>query len=394
MTVVGLLKCQTDSYLRSLNAKVISCKAASKKKFHVEFDDTVLFPEGGGQPGDIGSLKVEGEKPDISVSEVHREGLKAIHTLPKPLEPGFEVEMVVDWSRRWDHMQQHTGQHLLSAVFESIGLATVGWGMGPLNEPNYIELPRKATPDEVKKVQTRVTSFIAEARPITVKVDEEIEHKVPKDYDLKNGVLRVVNIEGIDTNPCCGTHLCSTSHIGAILLLHQIPNKQTNSRLFFLCGDRVNSFASNAYLQLRDLGASLSCPVPDIRGKVDSLLLRSRKLQSELKAANSRLAKFDAERIRSSGLRALHQPDADLEYLKAVVRELGDEYLSNRTLVLLAGEGHNGGAVLIVGADPVATSAKIRECITNVKGGGKGLWQGKVTRYEKGEIENIISMLN
>lgn len=394
MTVVGLLRCQTDSYLRSLSAKVITCKPISKKKFHVEFDDTVFFPEGGGQPGDIGNLKLIGDSSDISVEDVHREGLKAIHTVEKPLDPGSEVEMQVDWTRRWDHMQQHTGQHLLSAVLDGMGLETLGWAMGRPNEPNYVELPRKMTPEEVRKAESKVTTLIAEAHPISVKIDENVDHKVPEDYDLESGVLRVVDIDGIDTNPCCGTHLSTTSHIGAIVLLHQVPNKQTNSRLFFFCGERVNRFASGAYSDLRCLGASLSCPISDVQTKLDSLQLRSRTLQTQLRAAEARLAKMDAEKMRSDKLLVFHQPDAGLEYLKAVARELGDEYLNSRTAVLLGGEGQQGGAILVVGADPASVSAKVRDCIVNVKGGGKGLWQGKVSRYEKGEIEKLFETLN
>ena len=128
--------CQRDSYQQQLETKVVSCELATlslqeKKQnvsgFNVIFEDTVLFPEGGGQNDDHGTIN-----DDIPVLRITRRGAKAIHFLQTehPLEVGTTVKQIVDWKRRFDHMQQHTGQHLISALFEKLyNIETSSWWM-------------------------------------------------------------------------------------------------------------------------------------------------------------------------------------------------------------------------------------------------------------------------
>lgn len=115
-------------------------------KYGVEFEDTVLFPEGGGQPFDKGTITIlnngaSSESKTVEVNAILRDKLKAVHIVDEPLEPGTQVKLQVDWDRRLDIMQQHTGQHLLSAVFDTLKLDTLSWSMGDVI--NYIELPEK-----------------------------------------------------------------------------------------------------------------------------------------------------------------------------------------------------------------------------------------------------------
>lgn len=406
-TVVGRLACQNDSYLKSLRTKVVSCeKVAAKKEksgevvwsgYEVEFQDTVLFPEGGGQPYDTGIVVVNGKQ--VKVKNVQRDGLTAVHLLEEEVPKDSEVELRLDWRRRLDHMQQHTGQHLLSAVLDKRNLETLGWNMG--TKLCYIELPRKLTEEEVAQVQQEVNDEIFKNSPIHVAHPELEEHdshdhKVPENYDLAKGVLRVIHIKGLDANPCCGTHLKSTGEIGALALLHSLPIRGTNSRLFFVAGDRVASYTAEMNTIVRKASALLSCQADEVEDKITRLNLQVKDLVSREKSWQAQVARFEAQQIRRDlqdrKLAILHKPDAAMDYLRTVEKELGKLEPGQGTLVLFTGLSKTGGSIVISGDKTDVVAAKVKEIVTNVKGGGKGKWQGKVPVWEKGAIEGILGL--
>ena len=239
--VVGDLACQRDSYLRTIDSEVISCvewsppktngsKKSSKngasanepEKFYlIEFQDSVLFPEGmsskhvtllppltllgGGQPTDHGTLlplSSPSAEP-IKINSIQRQGLQCVYHSPQPLDPGTRVRQDVDFKRRWDHMQQHTGQHLLSAIMDKYeNLESVGWGMGAEGEINYIDLPRKPTDEEMQTIQEECNEAIRNNLKISVETpDDAKSDSLPEDYDKEKGIVRIIKIGDIDANP-------------------------------------------------------------------------------------------------------------------------------------------------------------------------------------------------
>ncbi|CAN6636442.1 putative alanyl-tRNA editing protein alaX [Trichomonascus vanleenenianus] len=396
-SVVGLLACQRNSYLRSLDTKVVGCHKIEGKAgvhYEVELEDTVLFPEGGGQPHDTGSLALDGRK--VPVSNVQRDGLTAVHFTEEPFTVGATVTVEVDWARRWDHMQQHTGQHLLSAVLDRRNLDTLSWNLGA--KFNYIELPRKLTKEEVAEVQEEVNDKIREAIAIRVEKDNSIEHKAPEDYDTDKGVIRVIHIGELDSNPCCGTHLSNTAEISAIALLHSAPVRGTNSRLFFMAGDRVTKFAAEANEMLRAAGALLSCQMEEIETKINRLNQSMRELNTREKNLTAQLARYEArdlkEQLEKNKFAALHKPDGSPDSLRAIEKELGKLTPGMGTIVLVSGQGKQGGAIIASGDEVEKYAEIIKTAVPNVKGGGKGKWQGKVVSWEKGTLESLLRGLS
>ncbi len=159
---------------------------------------------GGGQPSDHGTLLPltnESTKP-IAINHVQRDGLRCVQFSSEPLSPGTKVLQQVDFKRRWDHMQQHTGQHLLSAVMNTYdNLKTLSWGMGAAGEMNYVELPRKPSADEIRSIQDECNKIIGESLSISVEVANDSDlSKLPGDYDQDKGVVRVVKIGDLDNN--------------------------------------------------------------------------------------------------------------------------------------------------------------------------------------------------
>lgn len=427
--IVGALSCQKNSFLKTFNTKVVSSyefippltskdkqnkksKSNKTKEFGVEFQDTILFPEGGGQPYDKGTITILPENKVIEVKSVLRDKLKAVHLVDEMIEPGTEVTLNVDWARRIDIMQQHTGQHLLSAVFDTFGLETLSWSMG--EEINYIELPEKINDELLGEVQERVNQLIVEGIKITVVTPDQHGHEVdvshlPDDYDLSKGIIRIVKIGELDANPCCGTHLTSTSQIQSIALLHQAPIRGGHSRLFFTCGARVANVLRKEHEILRNVATNqLSCAIEAVGEKVELLNLNTRKSNSTINALLKELAGLEASKIYQNfkdGKKVAYVYRTDLpDYLTAVNKELlnlinGDDssvdLSKNQTLVLLHGAPSNGGSIKITGPEASSIQTELKLKLTNLKGGGKGTsFQGKITKFEKGELESVLKYLD
>lgn len=253
---VGLLACQRDPLLRSLETRIVRAHKAPTSAFaltskwkskggknkandtnsepgdapaktagelwEVQLQDTTLFPEGGGQPSDTGFLILLDPQGSSSplvlrVESAIRCNLDAVHfvrvptsaepsRIPDSLVEGSRVRVEVDWDRRRDHMEMHTGQHLLSALLEHRhNLPTLGWALTTFPQPSYVELPRAPTAEEIEAVSRDAEELIAAGTRVNVDVRREEAlgerpESMPDDYG-KEGVIRTVEISGVDRNP-------------------------------------------------------------------------------------------------------------------------------------------------------------------------------------------------
>lgn len=393
--IVGALACQRNSFLKTLRTHVVACREFEPlggkkdgKLYEVEFEDTVLFPEGGGQPHDTGVVTANSAK--IDVVRVLRRQLSAVHIVGEKLEEGTPVEMAVDWARRLDVMQQHTGQHLISAVFDSLGLETLLWLMG--DPVSYIELPRRVDDATVAAAAAEINRLIVDNLPVTVDAgsgEEDTSH-IPKDYSLEHGVVRVVSIGDMDRNPCCGTHLQSTGQIQAVALLHQANVRGGHSKLHFACGGRVPRLAMSHHGLARASGALLLCQTDEVPLKIGDLLDSYRRAQQRETALLKQLAALEAARVRRELLAVdvavvHHESPAFLAMVQKEVKTEG-------TVVYLSGKGKEGGTVKVTGDRTDEIAQLIQERVA-VKGGGRGLFQGKIAAFGKGELEAVLADL-
>ncbi|KAF2254884.1 ThrRS/AlaRS common domain-containing protein [Trematosphaeria pertusa] len=430
-SIVGALSCQKDSYLRSLETEVVSCteyvapktqktngkskstkspdpgkaigngEAPSSKTWLIEFADSVLFPEGGGQPTDHGSITPLTSDPSgaIPITSIQRHGLRCVHLSSQPLEPGTRVQQDVDFNRRWDHMQQHTGQHLLSAIMDTMSLPTLSWSMGAAGEMNYIELLRKPSDEELRSIQQRCNEAIRTNMPITVETPgDAAAHKLPGDYDKEKGVVRFIKIGDLDYNACCGTHLKQTSHIGVILLHHMQSVRGTNCRLFFSAGDRAIQLATESINSLRNIAVSLSSgsAPADVQSSVQRLSDSFADARKKEKKMLAEIAKYEGDRIKAdlaAGKKAwCYRATDGLDYINLVVFEVKEAVKERGVVVFASGEVKTAGSIVIIGEKGLVESmaTKVKELVSTAKGGGKGeKWQGKVTEWRKGEIEAL-----
>ncbi|HYC31641.1 MAG TPA: DHHA1 domain-containing protein [Gemmatimonadales bacterium] len=265
----------TDSYLREFDAAVVDRADDGRR---VYLDRSAFYPTSGGQPFDTGLLG------GIPVTEVVDEDDRIAHVLARPLEPGA-VTGTIDWARRFDHMQQHTGQHLLSAVFAGLtGHATTSVHFGP--ESSTLDLDTGSLePAQVGAVEERANEVVTANRPVRVEfVSADAATGLRKSSD-REGVLRIVIIEGLDRSACGGTHLAATGEIGPILI-RKLERVKKTVRVEFLCGARAVRRARADHDLLARIAAPYSAAPADLPGLLDA----QRQELREMRAANRELA--------------------------------------------------------------------------------------------------------
>jgi len=270
-------------------------------------ENTAFYPTGGGQPHDTGTID------GIAVTDVEEEGGEIRHYLELPLETGCTVTGTVDWARRFDHMQQHTGQHILTAAFvELFGYPTVSFHLG--QEIVTIDLAAAdVTADELAAAEALANEVVWKNRPIETKwvTKEELgQYKLRKDVSVEDEI-RLVIIPDFDTNGCGGTHPKSTGQVASLKILSMEKQKQ-NTRIHFVCGGRVLDQLGSTHRELTKTAQLLSAPLKQTATAAEHLLETSRSLEKQLDAAKEAL---------------LDRESADLAGRKtAIIRQTFDGY--------------------------------------------------------------------
>jgi alanyl-tRNA synthetase len=282
-----------DSFLREFDAQVISCEKDGER-WKIVLDRTAFYPTSGGQPHDTGKL---GDVPVIEVADAEH---KVVHYASAAIPVG-PVHGVIDWPRRIDHMQQHTGQHLLSAAFiELFGFQTVSFHLG--KEISTIDLDTPAVKAEhLEKAERRVNEVIFEDKPVMIRfgtAEELAEAGIRKKVE-REGVLRAIEVEGFDRQPCGGTHLERTGQAG-LLLIRKLERRRDQCRIEFVCGFRALTAARGDFSTLTQAASLLSCgsaEVPVVLGK----LIEDRRVQhGAVKRLEERLAEHEARELLAS----------------------------------------------------------------------------------------------
>ena len=276
----------TDSYMREFAARVTGRSPDSST---VYLDQTAFYPTSGGQPFDTGTIA---GTPVVEVAE--EEDGRIAHRLAAPFAGDDPVTAAIDWTRRFDHMQQHTGQHLLSAVFEeTFGLHTVSFHLG--TESSTIDLeggPLDAS--AVVAAERRANALIVENRRVSVEFEDAARAEGLRKASQRQGTLRIVSIDRLDRSACGGTHVRATGEIGA-LLIRKIEKIRQSVRVEFLCGGRALRRARADFEALSKAAQIFSAPLDEVPGLIASQLETARaadkarhKLELELAAFQGR----------------------------------------------------------------------------------------------------------
>lgn len=266
---------EAQPYLTHFSATVESC-TQGKKGWDILLNQTAFYPEGGGQPYDTGILG------GVSVLEVHQREGRVVHTCAAPLEAGSQVEGQIDWPRRFDLMQHHSGEHIVSGIAHSLyGCDNVGFHMG--SDVITIDLNVELTPDQVAQLEARANQYIWEDHPIAVTypTSEELEHLEYRSKKALTGQVRIVSFPGADTCACCGTHVASSGQVGLVKLL-SCQKFRDGVRIELVCGKRALDYLSQVWEQNHQISNLLSAKTMQTSGAVRRLLEENAALKSRI----------------------------------------------------------------------------------------------------------------
>lgn len=266
---------EQDAFLTQFEAKVLSC-VQGKKGFGIVLDRTAFYPEGGGQPWDIGTLG------DVKVLEVHGHDGEIVHTCDRPLKPGMTVAGVIDWDRRFDLMQQHSGEHIVSGLAHSLwGCENVGFHMGA--EVVTIDLSLPLDQDQLAQLEAEANRYVYEDVPveITYPSREELEHIPYRSKKELTGQVRIVEFPGADCCACCGTHVRSAGQVGLVKLL-TMQKFREGVRIELVCGGRALRYLSRVLEQNAQVSHLLSAKVFETGAAAERLLKENEALKSRI----------------------------------------------------------------------------------------------------------------
>jgi alanyl-tRNA synthetase len=371
----------TDSYLRDFTAHVLETAGDGRIAY---LDRTAFYPASGGQPFDTGTIA------GTAVVDVVDEGERIAHHLAAPIGTG-PADCSVDWSRRFDHMQQHTGQHLLSAVFdERFGLKTVSFHMGA--ESSTIDLEGGAVDaDTLREAERRANEIVFENRPVAVRFENAAEAEGLRKPSDREGTLRIIAIEGVDRSACGGTHVRATGEIGAVTLRKFDKVRQT-TRVEFLCGARAIRRAHADYEALHKASQLFSSPLDEVPELVAVQLEAAhsaekahRKLELELAAYRGREL-YAATAPGPDGVRRVTQRLAHgtLEELRA----LAQNFTAQPQAVFLAALAEPPSVLLAVSEGAgIDAGEQLKAALTEV--GGRG---GGTARIAQGSLRDAAAL--
>ena len=287
-----------DSYLREFVARVTARRAGADGRAEVALDRTAFYPTGGGQPNDLGRLG------DASVLDVIAADGQVWHTVDSDVPEG-PVPCQIDWTRRFDHMQQHTGQHILSQAAALVGHAeTVGFHLGSAASTIDLASPTPGLArDDLDAVEAEANRVVDADLPVTAAwVDEVGVAQLPLRRPPKvSGAIRVVQVEGYDWSACGGTHLSSSAQVGLIrIIATERGGGGFATRVAFLCGGRARA----DYRRLQSLAESLSARFTvgqdELPAAADRLIVEQRSSLKDLADLEKAWAESKADALWSA----------------------------------------------------------------------------------------------
>ena len=360
-----------DPFLKEFTATVLDCQAG-KNGYTVTLDRTAFYPEGGGQPADHGTLD------GAAVTDVHEKNGVIFHNVDRAVEIGKTVSGFIDWARRFDHMQQHSGEHICSGLIcGRYGCDNVGFHMG--TDIVTIDFNADIPWEELLEIEGQANRYIQEDHPIDIQFHRGAELDAI-DYRSKKpleGDVRIVAFPGADCCACCGTHVLRSGQVGLVKFL-SVQKFREGVRIELLCGQRALDYLSRTWEQAKIIGQHLSVKPVDAAAAVE-------RLEGELSALKMRCAGLEeavfagiAAEQAGKGNVLLFQPPMKPDS----VRKLADAVSKacGGLAAVFAGEGsHYAYALGRADGQDISAAVKALNGTLHGRGGGRnGFAQGSV----------------
>ncbi len=360
----------TDSLQTTFSATVTHVESVGAQ-WHVVLDTTAFYPTSGGQPYDTGTLG-----PATVVDVIDDEARGVVHVVDRALTVGETVRGEVAWPRRFDHMQQHTGQHILSAAFDrTCSVRTESFHLGTTS--CTIDLAREVSAAEIAAAEQAANAVVWEDRPVTVRFADEAEAaRLPlRKESLRTGMLRLIDVTDFDLSACGGTHVPSTGMVG-IIAVAGWERFKGGSRIEFVCGGR----ALASHQRLRDCVTSLvrqtTVAPHELAGAVERLQTENRTANKTIRTLQEELARSMASALAASAEGVgpfrrviVSQPGWDASALKALASALA---ATPGLVAVVVGSGTPAPLVVARAADVAFDAGACVKQITSALGGRGG----------------------
>lgn len=379
-----------DAYQTEFEATVLACEEVEKKDgrgYQVWLDQTLFFPEEGGQSPDMGTID------GVEVLDVQIKNDVITHILAEPLTVGAMVKGVVDWQHRFYNMQQHSGEHIFSGIVHNrFGYDNVGFHLS--DSIVTMDFNGVITPEEITEIEEKVNQAIIENIPVEVSYPSKEELK-ELDYRSKieiEGQVRIVTIPGYDVCACCAPHVRRTGEIGSLKVMN-VQSYKGGVRVSILCGFRaLDAFRQKADI-ITELMAEFSTSQDAILDNVKKLKGANQTMKNQLAAAKQELMEYKVSAIPEDSENAiLFEADLETPVVRGVVNGLVEKFAG--ISAVFVGNDENGYQ-FIVGSknkDCRQIASALREKLSARGGGSDKMIQGSVAATQL-QIEELFTML-
>ncbi len=375
-----------DAYQKTFEATVTECREG-KKGYEIILDQTAFYPEGGGQPGDIGYLQTEDQK--VEVTDTHEKDGEILHFCGQPLEKGSKVTGSIDWERRFDLMQNHSGEHIVSGlVHHKFGYNNVGFHMG--KDTVTIDFDGEFSVEDMYRFEQEANARIwaneqVDITSYTEKEAETVEYRSKKEL---HGVVRVVTFPNADVCACCGTHVRYTGEIGLIKLI-SLQKWKGGVRMEMLSGRKAMEYVADVCRQNQQISVALSAKPLETAEAVEHLKKLQMDQQFHAGALEQKLFQYMAKQYEGSGSVLLFEEGLAADSVRKLTAEIM-ETCEGRCIVC-SGDDENGYKYAMGEKDgDLRALVKEFNSTLNGRGGGKPFFvQGSVAATRK-EIEEFL----
>lgn len=378
-----------DSYRCKFTAKIVRGETLDDGRYAVVLDESYFYPTSGGQPNDLGTIG------GVKVLDV-LDGDEILHVVEKPIEIQ-EVDCEIDWERRFDHMQQHAGQHVLSAIFDKLyDAATVGFHLGEDYATVDIEL-EDITWEIAREVELAANAVIYRNAPIKAyfiqpdQVDKLPLRKLPKVTED----IRIVEIEGTDYSPCGGTHPASAGEIG-IIKIRRWEKKRNNVRIEFICGKRALLDYQWKNEQINEIASQMSVKDVESLEAFNRLTQETKDLRREMGFLGGRLQAYEAQEMYDQArvVKNVHLiskifTDRDINNVKRLVNQLAEK---EKAVALFAVKAEKAQVIFARSNDVnINMNDLLKEVMPLINGSGGG--SPKSAQGGGADLHNLESLL-
>jgi alanyl-tRNA synthetase len=370
-----------NPYTEEFDAQVVSCNL-NNDVYEIVLDRTAFYPEGGGQPADRGTLGT------VNVLDVQEKAETIIHYCDAPLAEGTQVHGAIDWNRRFDLMQNHSGEHIVSGLIHQLyGYENVGFHMGDVIQ---IDFNGPLNEEQLKDIETRANRIVMNNEEIIALFPDEEELKTLEFRSKKElkGVVRIIEIPGADVCACCGTHVKRTGEIGLIKLLGWQKHKK-GVRVEMLSGMRALAYVQAAMAENHKVSVALSAKEVETSSAVDALIRTSIRKDVRIREVSSMLLDYRLTEMKEGMKLAADYVDP-LD--RTVLIRYGNAMAEKAEIAaVLSGSEDHWNYHIISRTVPLKAKAAVLNAKLNGRGGGsEEMIQGSFNA-SKEEIDAVLA---